>query len=107
MGALEELLNDFLRSEFEDSPTFATGLGADGYDHLLGDYSAEAFAARDEKNRSWLDTFEALDDLDADGAIDRDLVCSTLRGRTIMSDWAVWKRDPAVYLNPGLSGVFR
>src|SRR5436190_24322291 len=104
---LDVLLDDCLRYEFEESPSFATGLGAEGYDHLLGDYSAEAYATRDEKNRSWLSTFEAIDDLDAGDGIDRDLACSTLRGRVIMSDWAVWKRDPAVYLGPGLSGVFR
>jgi uncharacterized protein (DUF885 family) len=97
-----------LASEFEDSPTLATALGADGYDHLLGDYSAEGFAAREEKNRAWLARFSGLadEDLLSDEQIDRDLVRSTLRGRIVMTDWQVWRRNPAVYLNPGLSGVF-
>jgi hypothetical protein len=30
MAGMDQLLDDFLRSEFEDSPTFATSLGVDG-----------------------------------------------------------------------------
>ena len=41
-----------------------------------------------------------------DEQIDRDLIVSTLRGMQIMRDWEVWKRDPATYLGPGLTGVF-
>lgn len=106
--ALDTLVDDLLRSDFEDSPTLASTLGAEGYDHLLGDYSAEGFARRLEKARGWLAAFDALaeDELDHDERIDRDLVRSNLRGHLVMADWQVWRRNPAVYLGPGLSGVF-
>jgi uncharacterized protein (DUF885 family) len=38
--------------------------------------------------------------------IDRDLVRAVLRGRAIMADWQMWRRQPDTYLGPGLSGVF-
>ena len=31
---------------------------------------------------------------------------SILRGRQIVEDWQVWRRQPDVYLNPGMSGIF-
>ena len=31
---------------------------------------------------------------------------ATLRGRTIATDWQVWKRDPTIYSGPILNGLF-
>jgi uncharacterized protein (DUF885 family) len=105
---LDELIDRWLAEELADSPVRATALGILGYDDLLGDFSAEAFAARDARDAHWLAQIEALDGaaLSFDQAIDRDLLASHLRGRRIMSDWQVWRRDPSTYLGPCLQGVF-
>jgi uncharacterized protein (DUF885 family) len=105
---LDDLVSDFLAREFDRSPTFATALGADGYDELLPDLSAQGIVAQERADDEWLERFTALtdDSLSAVERIDRDLVVSTLRGRAVMRDWAVWRRNPDTYLNPGLGGVF-
>ncbi len=105
---LDDLIDAFVAEEVEESPTTATRLGIDGHDDRLGEFTADDFARRATNEDGWLERFGALDDgdLSLDERIDRDLVRSTLRGRQIMRDWAVWKRDPATYLGPCLSGVF-
>ncbi len=105
---LDDLIDTFLAEEVEENPTLATRLGIDGHDDRLGEFSADDFARRAASEDGWLERFGALEDgdLSFDERIDRDLVRSTLRGRQIMRDWAVWKRDPATYLGPCLSGVF-
>jgi uncharacterized protein (DUF885 family) len=108
MPDLDALLDQWLREEVEESPVSASTLGIDGYDDQLGDFSEAAFERRDRRAEHWQRTFEAVPDvgLSADESIDRDLVLSALRGREVMRDWAAWRRDPAVYLGPCLSGVF-
>ena len=105
---LDRLVDDFIAEELAESPVLATVLGVDGHDHELGDFSAEAMVARDRRAGAWLDRFAGLpdDDLSAEERIDRDLAVARLRGRTVMSDWQAWRRDPAVYLGPCLNGVF-
>ena len=86
----------------------ATALGIDGYDDQLGDFSAAGFARREARSDHWQGVLEGVPDdgLSMDQRIDRDLVLSSLRGGAVMRDWAAWRRDPAVYLGPCLSGVF-
>ena len=106
--SIDELLDAFLAEEVEESPTTATRLGIDGHDDRLGDFTADAFARRAAAEDRWLERFGALadDELTLDERIDRDLVRSTLTGRQVLRDWAVWRRDPATYLGPCLQGVF-
>lgn len=106
--ALDRLVDDLLRETWDENPVLATSAGIDGYDDRLGDLSADAFARRAEREDGWLTRFAALDDeqLTPDERIDRDLVISSVRGSQIMRDWAGWRRNPAVYLNQGLAGVF-
>ena len=106
--AIDDLVEGFLADEVEESPTTATRLGIDGHDDRLGDFTEDGFLRRQAGDRRWLERFRALPDADLsfDEAIDRDLVISTLRGREVMHEWAVWRRDPATYLGPCLSGVF-
>jgi uncharacterized protein (DUF885 family) len=106
--AIDDLIDEFLAEEMAESPTSATRLGIDGHDDRLGDFSAEGFERRAANDDRWLGRFRALgdDELSFDEAIDRDLVVSTLRGREVMQEWAVWRRDPSTYLGPCLSGVF-
>jgi uncharacterized protein (DUF885 family) len=106
--ALDDLIDRFLAEEMDESPTRATALGLAGHDDRLGEFGADAFARRDAAADRWTERFSALADaeLTLDERIDRDLVLSTLEGRRILRDWAAWRRDPATYLGPCLSGVF-
>lgn len=108
MANIDSLIDDFLDETFAESPVAATSLGIDGYDHLLGDYSALGYARHEAQVDTWLTTFESVGDegLTLDQQIDRDLALSSLRGAKIMRDWASYKRDPSTYLGPGTSGVF-
>ena len=105
---IDDLLDAFLAEEMAESPTTATRLGIDGHDDRIGDFTETGFLRRQASDERWLERFRSLgdDELSFDEAIDRDLVVSTLRGRQVMHEWAVWRRDPATYLGPCLSGVF-
>lgn len=105
---LGELLESFIAEEMEESPTRATSLGIDGHDDRLGEYSAGDFERRAKNDDAWLDRFRSISDdgLDLDDRIDRDLAISSLVGRQLMRDWAGWRRDPATYVGPCMSGVF-
>jgi uncharacterized protein (DUF885 family) len=114
-GNLASLIDAFIAEDMEETPVRATQLGIGGHDDRLGDFEAEDFERRARNEDAWYERFLAVgaeDDeggsggLPVDDAIDRDLVLSTLRGRQLLRDWMVWRRDPAVYLGPCLSGVF-
>ncbi|HVF79175.1 MAG TPA: DUF885 domain-containing protein [Solirubrobacteraceae bacterium] len=105
---IDRLVEDFVTEELSESPQRATSLGIPAYDDRLPDLSADAFARRDEQTDALHAKFASLADADltAEERIDRDLVIAMLRGRQIMRDWAVWRRNPDTYLVPGLAGVF-
>ncbi len=108
MSSFAELARAFLAEEYADSPVKASHLGLEGYDDRLDDLSEAAFAARRRRGAEWLARFEAVTDdgLGPEDRIDRDLLLSVLRGRAIMADWEMWRRQPDTYLGPGLDGVF-
>ena len=108
MPSFAELTNEFLDAEFDDSPVRASGLGLTEYDERLDDLSEAAFERRSAADTAWLNRFRGLDvgSLGFDEQIDRDLVISILRGRQILDDFQVWRRQPDVYLNPGMGGIF-
>src|SRR5207245_2792762 len=101
-------IDRYLAGRRREYPVAATNAGIDGYDDNLTDYSLEAIRRRHEREDHWIARFGTIrnDGLSLDQQIDRDLIISTLRGMQIMRDWEVWKRDPATYLGPGLTGVF-
>ncbi|MGH2358620.1 MAG: DUF885 domain-containing protein, partial [Candidatus Limnocylindria bacterium] len=103
-----ELSEQFLHDEFEKSPVHATSLGLTEYDDRLDDLSEAAFERRRRDATEWLERFRAVDasELEFDAQIDRELAISILRGRQIMADYEVWRRQPDVYLNPGMQGIF-
>jgi len=86
----------------------ASGLGLTEYDEQLDDLSEAAFGRRRSSDSRWLQRFREVDEgsLSFDDMIDRDLVVSILRGREIVEDFEVWRRQPDVYLNPGMQGIF-
>ena len=102
------LVGGFLKREYEDSPVRASALGLTQYDEQLDDVTANAFERRRVEDRDWLRQFRAIReaDLEPDEGIDRDFLISILRGREITDPLLMWKKQPATYLNPGLSGVF-
>lgn len=106
--AFQELADAFLRVEFEHYPTRASGLGVREHDGHFEDLSAAGWQARDEMAADWLARFEAVpnDGLSLDERIDRDLVISVLRGRTILADFKNWRRDPTLNTSLMLSGIF-
>lgn len=108
MPSFAELTDEFLNDEFAESPVRASGLGLTAYDEQLDDLSEAAFERRTTADAAWLERFRAVDaaSIGFDEAIDRDLVVSTLRGRQIVEDFEVWRRQPDVYLNPGMTGIF-
>ena len=108
MPAFAELSDAFLNAEYDESPVRASGLGLTEFDEHLDDLSEAAFQRRIASDAAWLKRFDATEQgsLSSDEAIDRELVISALRGRQIVEDFEVWRRQPDVYLNPGLTGIF-
>jgi len=109
MSGSADLLRAFLDESFEESPVMASQLGVDGFDDRLDDLSESAIEHRARRSTEWLAQFNALGDGSCENLeerIDRDLIRSVLRGRELLRDWQMWRRQPEMYLNPGLSGVF-
>src|SRR5919199_372813 len=110
MSEFGELARAFLDETYADAPVFASQLGLDGYDDRLEDLSETAFADRRRRSAAWLERFAGLDAATDCGSfderIDLGLLLSVLRGRAILQDWEMWRRQPETYLNPGLSGLF-
>jgi uncharacterized protein (DUF885 family) len=109
MSECADLARGFFDESLRDSPVFASQLGIDGFDDQLDDLSEAAFEDRRRRSADWLRRFEQLPDSACatfDERLDRDLIRSVLRGRAILDDWQMWRRQPEMYLGPGLSGVF-
>ena len=109
MSQCADLSRAFLDETFQDSPVLASQLGVDGFDDRLDDLSEAAFDDRRRRSAAWLDKFDQLTDDACDSfeeRLDRDLIRSNLRGRAILDDWLMWRRQPEIYLNPGLAGIF-
>src|ERR687886_27047 len=103
MSQFAELARTFFDETLTDSPVLASQLGIDGFDDRLDDLSEHAFADRQRRSAAWLQRFEQLPAsacASLDEQLDRDLICSTLRGREILADWQIWRRQPEIYLNP-------
>lgn len=107
-GTLPQLIDEFVSWHFEQHPVTASAVGADGFDHRLGDFSAAAFTAADTERERWLARFDAVPDdgLTAGERIDRDLVRSTLHGHRILAEVPAWRSDPAGYVGTVFTALF-
>jgi uncharacterized protein (DUF885 family) len=109
MAEFAALAEAFLQEVWQDSPVLATQLGVDGFDHQLDDLSEAGIEDRRRRADVWLARFDQVTDeacASFEERLDRDLIRSQLRGRAILEDWQMWRRQPETYLNPGLGGVF-
>src|ERR671936_719967 len=109
MADYAQLARAFLDETFADHPVLASQLGVDGFDDQLDDLSETAFEDRRRRSASWLTRFEQLPATACatfDERIDRELILTVLRGRAILDDWLMWRRQPELYVTPGLGGVF-
>lgn len=100
------MVDEFLKWYFSRNPVTASSLGAEGFDHTLGDFSASAWAGREREQAEWLDRLSALDAPTLDDEVDRDLVLSQLRGSVALAAWPEWRREPAVYLSPIFASMY-
>jgi uncharacterized protein (DUF885 family) len=108
MADLDTLIDSWLDERAEEAPVWATSVGVDGHDDRLPDLTEAGIRHRERRVDEWA---EAFSDVDPDGLseeqrIDRDLVLASLRGQQVMRDWESWRREPADYLGPALSGIF-
>src|SRR5215471_13955919 len=109
MSRCTDLAETFLQETIAESPVFATQLGVDGFDEQLDDLSESAIERRRRRSAEWLHQFEQISDAECAGfdeRIDRDLILSLLRGRAILDDWLMWRRQPDMYIGPCLAGIF-
>lgn len=93
-------LAGYLDWYFEQHPVHADALGAPGYAHRLGDFTAGAFEDQERAQSAWLSRLRTTEAAQPAEGIDRDLVVSALRGEVLLAEWPAWRRDPAVYLGP-------
>lgn len=108
MSGVDDLLDGWIREELAREPTMATALGVGGYDHLLGDFSASRFTSQphDDRRSAGAIAEVSLPRLPVDDQVDLLLVLAELAGREIMDGWERWRREPAIYVEPCLDGVF-
>lgn len=109
MSEFSALADQFLDEHWRDSPVSASQLGIEGFDDQLDDLGEFAFEDRRRRSATWLERFDSLPEAACasfEERLDRDLIRSSLRGRAILDDWLMWRRQPDIYLNPCLGGVF-
>src|SRR3954469_15786237 len=104
------LLDEFVTWHLDANPVRAALLGAEGYDHMLGDYTEAGHIRRERAAELWLDRLEneaPSDPADPSGSeIDRGLAVSYLRGAVASATWPEWRRDPGLYLNVIFASLF-
>ncbi len=105
---VDEAVDGWLAEEFELSPVAASELGLDHFNGRLDDLSAGRFESEPRRTEEWTERFQTLRDVHrpADERVDVELVLCELAGRRALQGWEEWRREPAVYLNPCLGGVF-
>ncbi len=109
MPDVDGLLGAWTAEELARDPVTATTLGVEGYDDRVGDFSAARWQAQADIDRRSAARLAAVDLAAAsvDQQVDVTLVLAELAGRSVLDDWTAWRRDPMLYVDPCLEGVFR
>jgi uncharacterized protein (DUF885 family) len=104
----QALAAELVADQLTANPVLGSNLGVIEHDESLPDMSADAVAAREHREDDWTRLLSEVsdDELTRDERIDRDLALMVLRGRSVMRDWADWRRNPDHYAGAALSGVF-
>lgn len=107
-SSFDELLRELIDEQFADNPLLASALGDTRFDEALPDMSADAIADRARREDEWAIRLAGHDDssLEDEQRVDRDLALMVLRGRSLMRDWADWRRSPDHYAGTALTSVF-
>ena len=82
MATFDQLIDQFLAEEFEDSPVSASGLGLTEFDDRFDDLSSDAFDRRQARAADWGSRLGAL----ADAELLDDFLDAAADGRT-----ATWR----------------
>ena len=91
MSSFADFCTEYFKNYFELHPTEAIYYGIDGYDHLLNDYSDEAYKIEKAFVAESLDKLHqiSVEDLDKDEAIDYTL----LEGKLTIQHYEYKKED--------------
>lgn len=102
------LCDRFVAERYALDPVAATVVGIHDHDHLIGDLTAEGFAARDAFVERWLDELETLDEtaLSERERVDRALLLADLRGEQALRPFERWRRQPGIYSSAVTSGAY-
>jgi uncharacterized protein (DUF885 family) len=99
----------FIDTVLEENPVLATQLGDHRYDHLLGNFDQATLQRQLAEIKSDLAEFQALDssDFGLDGSIDYILAVQSFKhfirdSEQVRAEY----RDPGLYLNVALGGIF-
>jgi len=102
------LCDRFVGERYALDPVAATVAGIHDHDHLIGDLTAEGFAARDAFVERWLDELETLDEtaLSERERVDRALLLADLRGDQALRTFERWRRQPGIYSSAVTAGAY-
>jgi hypothetical protein len=109
MSSVQHLIDDWLRFRWQSNPVEATFVGVHDYDVELGDYGPEHLEERRLKEADFLRRLRQVtpDGLSPQDAIDRRLAVSELEAdQKLLEHASPWARDPCVYPELCLSGLF-
>jgi uncharacterized protein (DUF885 family) len=109
MKAFDSLVNDILRERWASSPVTATFDGMHESDHLLDTFAPGYLAQVAAQRQKFLKALDAIHDehLDLSRRIDKRVLIGALNAS--INDLTVvkqWSRDPGVYLQTGLYGIY-
>ena len=81
--------------------------GVHDHDHLLGDFTADGFAARRAFYEEWESKLTGHEEqLTASAEVDRDLILSEIRGERALFAFERWKRSPGLYSDVITRGAY-
>ncbi|MBI4208077.1 MAG: DUF885 domain-containing protein [Deltaproteobacteria bacterium] len=103
----EQLIDNFLKERWEQSPVLATAEGIHNYDHQLDSLNPEAIEERLQTVRRQILALEKARPVDPDEQIDREAVLGECRSEQLeLERIQPWRSDPSVAINIGLQAIY-